>query len=93
MMSGRFDHLPPTQEMLRQRGASAGERALHERLDAAVQRRLAQAQDLDRQMAERATTRVRHKTTPGPLPRRACDAVTAISSQLPARPPARTPSH
>ena len=55
MMSGRFDHLPPTQEMLRQRGASAGERALHERLGAIVQRRLAQAQDLDRQMAERAT--------------------------------------
>ena len=53
MMSGRFDHLPPTQEMLRQRGASAGERALHERLGAIVQRRLAQAQE-DRTRADGA---------------------------------------
>ena len=53
MMSGRFDLLPPTQEMLRQRGASAHERALHERLSAIVDRHLTQAQE-DRASADSA---------------------------------------
>ena len=51
-----------------------GERALHERLDAAVQRRLAHAQDLDRQMAERA--RVSRETR-----RREIEARVAVALQ------------
>ena len=59
MMSGRFDHLPPTQDMLRRRGASAEERALHERLGAIVQRRLTQAQEDRARARESRETRRR----------------------------------
>ena len=62
MMSGRFDLLPPTQEMLRRRGASAQERSLHERLSAIVDRHLVQAEE-DRATADRAQEARRREIT------------------------------
>ena len=62
MMSGRFDLLPPTQEMLRRRGASAQERSLHERLSAIVDRHLVQAEE-DRATADRSQEARRREIT------------------------------